>query len=91
MARLHCGHLALDGTANQREIADDIQQLVACRLSLPQQGLGLQIAQLGGIVVGSAYCVGQTVKVMWDVEYVEVYVGDELACVPSTSQHAWHC
>ena len=25
--------------------------------------------------------VGQKVKVMWDVEYVEVYVGDELACV----------
>ena len=52
----------LDGTANEGHVADDVEQLVACTLVLPYQGLVLNVAQLCGITMLHVQHVGQLVE-----------------------------
>ena len=47
MTRLGGDDTALDGLAYERHVTDDVEQLVTCRLVVPNQWLVLQIAQFG--------------------------------------------
>ena len=81
-----------DAVAHQGHVADDVQQLVACRLVVPHQWLGLQKAQFGGVVVWCADAVGQLVqfflalgRLVDDNGIVQVAAADQ-AC----GQHHFH-
>ena len=55
---------ALEGTADKGDVADDIEQFVACGLVVPAQGLLVDEAVLRDMDAGSAHHVGDMVEVL---------------------------
>ena len=53
---------ALNGTADEGHVTDDVEQLVACTFVLPHQRLVLDVAQVGGVAVLHVQHVGQHVE-----------------------------